>query len=280
MTKLDDFITLRGLIKINTHWVIILETKKCCAYCKSTTNLTKEHIFPSAIIKSFDVELLAITDKSDYHFKSDPVIGDVCAECNNGVLSQLDAHFVTSFKNQMLTPLNSGDEITYEYEYDLLLRELLKISYNSARASKGGYYARATLEKYIPYITTGRKKVDGVILSLLIVTSANMINEETGKHEKLLEPHLLRSTSISGLNLNDNNYIVRMIAFNSFWFFLLIPKRPVTSKIKKEFWDEFKSKNHLHGVLLKKGNTSINITKDKTTYLHPTLIEMMQRKIK
>lgn len=32
-----------------------LETKKNCAYCKRTTNLTKEHIFPSAIIKSFDI---------------------------------------------------------------------------------------------------------------------------------------------------------------------------------------------------------------------------------
>lgn len=257
-----------------------LETKKNCAYCKSTTNLTKEHIFPSAIIKSFDIELLAMTDKSDYHFKGDPVIGDVCAECNNGILSQLDAYFVTCFKNQMLTPLKPGDEITFEYDYDLLLRELLKISYNSARASNGGYDARTTLEKHIPFIITGNKKVDGVILSLLIVTSANRIDVETGKPEEPLEPYLLRSTSIGGLNLNPNNYIVRMVAFNSFWFFLLIPKRSVTSKMKKEFWDEFKSKTHLHGVLLKKSNTSIKITKDKTTYLHPHLTEMMWRKIK
>lgn len=259
-----------------------LGKQKNCAYCKSTTNLTKEHIFPSAIIKSFNIELLSMTDKSDYHFKGDPVIGDVCAECNNGILSQLDAHFVTCFKNQMLTPLKPGDEITfeYEYEYDLLLRELLKISYNSARASNGGYNARATLEKYIPFIITDNKKTDGIILSLLIVTSANRINLETGKHEEPLEPYLLRSTSIGGLNLNPNNYIVRMVAFNSFWFFLLIPKRPVTSKMKKEFWDEFKSKTHLHGVLLKRDNTSIKITKDKTTYLHPDLTENMWRKIK
>ncbi|WP_410684896.1 hypothetical protein [Citrobacter europaeus] len=255
-----------------------METKKHCAYCKNTSSLTKEHIFPSAIIKSFDIELLTITDKSDYHFKGDLVVGDVCSNCNNGVLSQLDEHFVTCYKNQMITPLKPGDEITFEYEYDLLLRELLKISYNSARASNGGYNDRVTLEKYIPFIINGNKKVDGVILSLLIVTSANRINLETGKYEKPLEPYLLRSASISGLNLNPNNYIVRMVAFNSFWFFLLIPKRPVTSKMKKEFWDDFKRKTHLHGVLLTKGNTSIKITKDKTTYLHTDLIEMMWRK--
>jgi len=221
-----------------------------------------------------------MTDKNEYHFKGDPVIGDVCDKCNNGILSQLDAHFVTSFKNQMLTPLKPGDEITFEYEYDLLLRELLKISYNSARASNGGYDARTTLEKYIPFIINGNGKVDGIILSLLIVTSANRINVETGNYEEPLEPYLLRSTSISGLNLNYSNYIIRMVAFNSFWFFLLIPKRLVTSKMKKKFWDEFKSKTHLHGVLLKKGDASIKITKDKTTYLHPDLIGMMCRKIK
>ncbi|TBL82202.1 hypothetical protein EYY95_21830 [Hafnia alvei] len=257
-----------------------METKKFCAYCKNTSSLTKEHIFPSAIIKSFDIELLTITDKSDYHFKSDPVVGDVCAKCNNGVLSQLDAHFVACFKKQMLTPLKPGDEITFEYDYDLLLRELLKISYNSARASRSGYDARTTLEKHIPFIINGNKKIDGIILSLLIVTSANGINLETGKYEEPLEPYLLRSASIRGLNLNPNNYIVRMVAFNSFWFFLLIPKRPVTSKVKKEFWDDFKRKTHLHGVLLTKANTSIKITKDKTTYLHTDLIEMMWRKSK
>lgn len=56
---------------------------------------------------------------------------------------------------------------------------------------------------------------------------------ETGKPEEPFEPYLLRSTSIGGLNLNPNNYIVRMVTFNIFWFFLLIPKRSVTSKIKK-----------------------------------------------
>lgn len=205
------------------------------------------------------------------------VIGDVCATCNNGVLSKLDQHFITSFKNQMITPLKPGDEVTFNYDYNLLLRELLKISYNSARASKHGYSSRAILEKYTPFITHGEKKPDGIIITLLIVTSANRINLETGEYEAPMEPYLLRSGSVDGLNLSTNNYIVRMVAFNSFWFFLLIPKRPVNAKVKKQFWDEFKKKNHLHGVLLKNNNNSIKITKDKTTYLHRNLLSKMFR---
>lgn len=254
-----------------------MDNKKICAYCDNTSNFTKEHIFPSAIIKSFNIDLLSISDKSDYYFKGDLVIGDVCATCNSGALSKLDQHFITSFKNQMITPLKPGDEVTFNYDYDLLLRELLKISYNSARASKYGYSSRIILGKYTPFITHGEKKPDGIIISLLIVTSANRINLETGGDEAPLEPYLLRSTSIDCLNLSTNNYIVRMVAFNSFWFFLLIPKRPVNAKVKKQFWDEFKRKTHLHGVLLKKSNNSIKITKDKTTYLHHSLMSKMFR---
>nr|URZ94097.1 hypothetical protein [Citrobacter freundii] len=177
----------------------------------------------------------------------------------------------------MITPLKPGDEVTFNYDYDLLLRVLLKISYNSARASKNGYSSKVILEKYKSFIAHGEKKPDGIIVSLLIVTSANRINLETGNDEKPLEPYLLRSGLIDGLNLSSNNYIVRMVAFNSFWFYLLIPKKPVNAKVKKQFWDEFKSKTHLHGVLLKKNDTSIKITKDKTTYLHHSLMSRMVR---
>lgn len=260
--------------------MISLESKKKCAYCGATENFTKEHIFPASVIKNYTTDMRSINDKIEHDFQGDLVIRDVCAKCNNGALCILDASFIEVYKNQMAEPLNPGDEVFFEYNYDLLLRELLKISYNSARASKNGYDAKVILEKYVPYILTGSGKISGIIVSLLIVTSANKINQETGEQLGMMKPYLLRSASVEGLNLNTNNYITRMVAFNSFWFYLLIPKRSVTSEIKNNFWKEFKSKTHLHGVLLKKGVDSIKITKDKTTFIHTDLIEKMRRKRK
>lgn len=55
--------------------MVNMENKKSCVYCKSTTNLTKEHIFPSAIIKSFNVELLSMTDKRTTILKAIQLLG-------------------------------------------------------------------------------------------------------------------------------------------------------------------------------------------------------------
>jgi len=277
LTKREILITLPSFEK---DLVITLDSKKKCAYCDATENFTKEHIFPASIIKTYTTEMRSINDKIDHDFQGDLVIGDVCATCNNGALSKLDASFIKTFKSQMAEPLNPGDEVVFEFDYDLLLRELLKISYNSARASKNGYDAKVILEKHVPYILTGSGKISGTIVSLQIVTSANATIQETGESLGMMKPYLLRSASVEGLNLNPKNYITRMVAFNSFWFYLLIPKWSVTSAIKNDFWKEFKSKTHLHGVLLKKGVESIKITKDKTTYLHIDLIEKMRRKTK
>ncbi|WP_333715825.1 hypothetical protein [Pantoea eucrina] len=254
-----------------------LKKKKKCAYCKKMGTLTKEHIFPSSILKSFKTKMHTINDKTDYSFKGDLVVADVCAECNNGVLSNLDASFLPYFKDQMIEPIKAGSSVTFKYEYDLLLREILKISYNSSRASVSGYEARLALEKYVPYILSGYGDVSGITLSLMIVTSANLLYLGTNKPHKLLEPYLLRSAKIDGLKIDSGKFLVRMVAFNSFWFYLLIPKSPINSKIKNKYWSEFKSKNKIHGVLLKKGVDSVEIKKDKTTYLHFDLIEKMYR---
>lgn len=78
----------------------------------------------------------------------------------------------------MGAPLKPGDSITFEYDYNPLLRELLKISYNSARASKNGYEAVAALKRFSSYIIHDNRKPPGVIISLQLVTSANRINIE------------------------------------------------------------------------------------------------------
>jgi len=82
-----------------------LEQKKKCAFCKKLGTLTKDHIFPSSIIKSYKTKLISRNDKIDYSFKGDLVIADVCAECNNGALSNLNASFLPCFQEQMIEPI-------------------------------------------------------------------------------------------------------------------------------------------------------------------------------
>jgi len=50
---------------------------KTCSYCNSSGVLTKEHIWPSNIIKKYEEKLASYNKKIDKLVYSDPVIKDV-----------------------------------------------------------------------------------------------------------------------------------------------------------------------------------------------------------
>jgi hypothetical protein len=60
-------------------------------------------------------------------------IRDVCANCNNVVLSRLDDYLATLTKRYFSTIIHPGDRVRFEYNFVLLLRMLLKIIYNIVR---------------------------------------------------------------------------------------------------------------------------------------------------
>lgn len=106
---------------------------KVCAYCKENKTLTKEHIWPSGFIKRFDANALTYNKNTNRFFKSDPVIKDVCADCNNVKLSVLDSYLCKLYDSYFHIVISPGKPASINYDYDLLLRGLLKISFNSAR---------------------------------------------------------------------------------------------------------------------------------------------------
>lgn len=111
-----------------------------CQYCGEKLKLTREHIIPAFIYKKQKELGESFTGWNEYAYKvigGEAKIADVCADCNNVILSELDdcacrlleksGLFVENFKQANLA---------IEYDYNLLLRWLLKVSFNSARASK------------------------------------------------------------------------------------------------------------------------------------------------
>ena len=70
-----------------------------CTYCERTNvKITKEHLFPASLHqriseankKLFEEEQVFYLSKIDKYISSEPKVKDVCGECNNGVLSELD----------------------------------------------------------------------------------------------------------------------------------------------------------------------------------------------
>lgn len=78
-----------------------------------------------------------------------PVLRDVCKNCNNVALSNLDSHVSILFKKYFLVPVTAPHDVTFEYEYKPLHRWLLKVLYNSARADRDRLEG---FREHIPYI--------------------------------------------------------------------------------------------------------------------------------
>jgi len=252
-------------------------SKRKCGFCSSSNNLTREHIFPNSVLKRYE-DMLAINDKSEKAFKADLVVKDVCGVCNNGVLSDLDSKFITVFDKYMHTPILPGASVDFEYDYNDLLRVLLKISYNSARASSDGIKAIKALKKYVPFILGKVNTANDVMLRLQIVTSSKKLNAITNEVEGMMEAKILRNGKIPYEGPQKSNFIVRLVAFNSFWFYLIIPIKKVSLTKRQKFLEGFENCRIQPGVPLVQSKNSLSIPKEKTTYMHPDLLTGMIRK--
>lgn len=110
-----------------------------CAYCEQPCIATREHIIPRWFIEARK-ELDTFSARAPVtHLKGDLVVRDVCETCNNGVLADLDAYGKELYERYFATPLYAGEAVEFKFDRERLLRWLLKISYNSARAQNADF---------------------------------------------------------------------------------------------------------------------------------------------
>ena len=107
-----------------------------------------------------------------------------------------------------------------KYNYDLLLRSLLKITYNSSRTVTR---INNDFDRFKNYILLGTEIREDIVVKLDIVTPAILNGQK-------LYPKSARCGVIV-LNVRQENYILRVIAVNSFYFFIIISRNErITSK--------------------------------------------------
>jgi hypothetical protein len=109
-----------------------------CAYCGSNAPLTREHLWPAALHQRLanareDKSSVFWLAKINKVIPNEPTVRDVCANCNNGILSALDGYICELFDRSFVTILKRYERLEFEYDYHRLKRCLLKICYNSAR---------------------------------------------------------------------------------------------------------------------------------------------------
>lgn len=242
---------------------------KICAYCENVGPLTKEHIWPSSIIKKYELKLASYNKKLDKLVYSDPVIKDVCATCNNIHLSKVDAYLSKLYDEHLYVSLDPGDNTSISFNYEMLLRSLLKISFNSSRASAKNEIIKAH-EKHSGFILNGGY-ISGVQLRLLIVTSARIMVNGNLMDDKFPVTQL-RCADIPYDGIFSHRFIVRLIAINSFWFYIIISKKPEKQDKWKKFINGFSSWKIQPGLHISPSINTLNIPVNQTTYINKELM--------
>ena len=206
-----------------------MENKKICAYCKEEEKLTKEHLWPTSLHKRFN---LANEQNENYFWLSrlqrtipnEPTIKDVCAHCNNITLSKLDKYICELFDRKFIHIVKFNEKISFEYDYHLLKRWLLKMSYNSARIHNA--HDIKALEDMLPYILGEDDKLGRSIQLFAMLTypeevKKNEIDKTNISDETIIiEPTIHRVGHTLFRVPNIGQKILRVVHLRSFAFLL------------------------------------------------------------
>ena len=104
-----------------------------CAYCGKEAKGTKEHIISCAILDLFPECYITFDNARDKTHLGDPMVKDVCADCNNNKISYIDSYAKGLISKYFL---KEYDKLEIEYNYTMVQKMLLKYAFNDMRSRK------------------------------------------------------------------------------------------------------------------------------------------------
>lgn len=187
-----------------------------CAYCSAEEKLTREHIWPNCILKRVPSYKSRYSGRAGKMVSSDFTIRDVCRACNNGPLSELDAYFCELYDKYFTRELKPGQPITFSYDFDCLVKALLKISYNSARTTD---VDAPLLRKYAPVIVSRDASPLGIFVKLATIHPT--YTADRNGVDKFIPARSTRCGPFIVDNRNRRGIAARIIQIDSFRFHIL-----------------------------------------------------------
>lgn len=107
-----------------------------CAYCGKEAKGTKEHIISCAILDLFPECYITFDDTRNKIHLGDPMVKDVCADCNNNKISYIDSYAKGLIGKYFIQKYNEDDKLEIEYDYTMVQKMLLKYAFNDMCSRK------------------------------------------------------------------------------------------------------------------------------------------------
>ncbi|HCZ8407769.1 TPA: hypothetical protein O4D63_000093, partial [Proteus mirabilis] len=199
-----------------------------CIYCGKDGKVTKEHILPSFIYEyqrsiSHD-KAVGWQEKAKKITGGEATIKDTCSDCNNVTLSQLDGYAKNLLKcSGFFTECFLKEQVKINYNYNLLSRWLLKVAFNSSRASGKQL---TFFEKYTDIILGENTKLSGFVIFAGLLKPVKLTHQEIEKYSYFLKnsssgyvnPFFGR---ISHLELGISEFAVKQIVIGAAIFHII-----------------------------------------------------------
>src|SRR3989338_2392044 len=202
--------------------------KKVCSYCRQNRKLTREHVWPDCFLKRRKHLSAHFSVKNNKVHGADYIVKDVCEDCNNIILSELDSYFCELYDRYFSNVLGPADEVLFEYDFNRLSRVLLKIAYNSSRA---GLTDPTALASTAPFIIGKGSQPSGLIVLLEIVSPTTMLAiTEMEITYKEISPLAYRSALTKMMTPSGNKVVSRLVGVNSYYFHLFVPNQRLSDR--------------------------------------------------
>ncbi len=107
-----------------------------CAYCGKEAKGTKEHIISCGVLDLFPECFATIDGERKVVHQSDPLVKDVCADCNNNRINYIDSYAKSFIEKYFLTKYSKDDELNIEYDNTMMQKMCLKYAFNDLRSRK------------------------------------------------------------------------------------------------------------------------------------------------
>lgn len=216
-----------------------------CPYCGKFRKRSNEHIFPDWLHRLIPECDLNYSARAGKVHKGAAKVGDVCKVCNNGELSTLDAYVKGLWHDHFSRFVLDGETATLTYDYDLLLRWLLKTCFNSARAERKGV---EFILPYVPFIMGQMPRPNGIFLILSLIRPAVIAG-------KRVLPWPIRCSRV-GLQGQELDWGASWaVSLRSFQFLLMIEQEQYDLEQARVFVKSIAKS--MPGILLEPDNTTI-----------------------
>ena len=202
-----------------------------CAYCQEKCYPTREHIIPAfmyAFMKQLEYSVIGWNEVAQKMLSEEGKIKDVCASCNNNILGYLDSYGKQLLSDSgLLVPNYTKTTLALKYDYSLLLRWLLKVSFNSSR--RDGAHA-PLFKEHIPFMLgLSKPPPRHRVATVLYLARPELFNKFNFSSDKLkslsqdsdlLNPFFVRVCY--GLMPGEHRFVLRLNIFGPAVFNILI----------------------------------------------------------